>query len=175
MSLAVTLARPYAAAVFSVARQNDQLQQWSDALSQSALIAADPFIASLMKDPRLTSDQVIALVKPEPTERGYLRFLQVTHEAGRLILLPEIAQLFEHMRARLAHIVQAKIISATPLSPNDLDKMVASLTAHYGAKVQATTAVDPSLIGGAVIIVDDVVIDGSLKGKLSHLQGQLQH
>ena len=64
--------------------------------------------------------------------------------------------------------------SAAPLPPAELDTIKAALRKRFdGREVEVETAVDDSLIGGAVIVAGDVVIDGSLKGKLDRLQSAL--
>ena len=91
----------------------------------------------------------------------------------RLALLPEIAGLFEELRAEAERVVKARVTSATALGDGELEGIKAALKKRFGRDVQVETAVDASLIGGAVIDAGDVVIDGSLKGKLSRLQGAL--
>ena len=63
--------------------------------------------------------------------------------------------------------------AASALSGDELEKIKAALRKRFGRDVEVTTAVDASLIGGAVIDAGNVVIDGSLKGKLSRLQTAL--
>jgi len=70
-------------------------------------------------------------------------------------------------------VVKAKVTSANDLPAAELDAIKAALTKRFGRQVDIETAVDASLIGGAVIDARDVVIDGSLKGKLARLQTAL--
>ena len=69
--------------------------------------------------------------------------------------------------------VKAKLTSATALPAAELDTIKAALRKRFGREVELETAVDEALIGGAVIAAGDVVIDGSLRGKLARLQGAL--
>jgi F-type H+-transporting ATPase subunit delta len=59
--------------------------------------------------------------------------------------------------------------------PPRCSRRKAALKKRFGREVEVETAVDESLIGGAVIDAGDVVIDGSLKGKLGRLQAALAH
>ena len=94
-------------------------------------------------------------------------------DAGRLPLLAEITGLFEQLRADEQRVVRATVTSATGLAAGELDKIRDALRRRFGRDVELQQAVDASLIGGAVIDTGEMVIDGSLKGKLARLQTAL--
>lgn len=175
MSQALTLARPYARAAFAIARDEGKFAPWSDALAFSAHVAADPRVSALLSNPQLSRGDAVALLSPEATSETYGRFLNVLADARRLQQLPEISGLYEQLRAEAEHVVKATVTSAAELSGDELEKIKAALRKRFGRDVEVSTAVDASLIGGAVIDAGDVVIDGSLKGKLSRLQTALAH
>lgn len=175
MSQALTLARPYARAAFAIAREEGKFAPWSDALAFSARVAADPRVSALLSNPQLSRGDAVALLIPDATSETYGRFLALLAEGRRLQQLPEISGLFEQLRAEAEHVVKATVTSAAELSGEELDKIKAALRKRFGRDVEVSTAVDASLIGGAVIDAGDVVIDGSLKGKLSRLQTALAH
>ena len=103
------------------------------------------------------------------------RFIGLLADNHRLVLLPEIAGLFEQLRAEAEQIVKARVSAASELRAAELESIRAGLKRRFGREVEIETAVDPSLIGGAVIDAGDVVIDGSLRGKLDRLQSALAH
>jgi len=173
MSQALTLARPYARAAFATARDESAFAPWSDALAFSAHVAADPRVAALLANPELGRDEAVALLAPEQRSETFSRFLALLAEGRRLVLLPEIAGMYEQLRAEAEHVVKATVTSANALSADELDAIKAALRKRFGREVDVSTAVDASLIGGAVIDAGDVVIDGSLKGKLARLQTAL--
>ena len=175
MSQALTLARPYARAAFAIAREEGKFAPWSDALAFSARVAADPRVSALLSNPQLSRGDAVALLTPDATSETYGRFLALLAEGRRLQQLPEISGLFEQLRAEAERVVKATVTSAAELSGEELDKIKAALRKRFGRDVEVSTAVDASLIGGAVIDAGDVVIDGSLKGKLSRLQTALAH
>jgi F-type H+-transporting ATPase subunit delta len=175
MSQALTLARPYARAAFATARDEGTFAPWSDALAFSAHVAADPRVSALLSNPQLSRGDAVALLTPDATSESYGRFLTLLAEGRRLQQLPEISGLFEQLRAEAEHVVKATVTSATELAGDELEKIKAALRKRFGRDVEVSTAVDASLIGGAVIDAGDVVIDGSLKGKLSRLQTALAH
>ncbi len=176
MSSALTLARPYARAAFALARDNDQLLQWSMRLGFSAQIALDSRVQALLNHPKLEAEEAVALLLPPGApDPLFSQFLAVLTDNGRLSLLPEIAALYAQQRAEAEHVVKATITSATALDALELAKLHDALKRRFGQEVEIATAVDPELIGGAVIDAGDVVIDGSLRNKLARLESALAH
>ena len=173
MSQALTLARPYARAAFAIARDGGKFAQWSDALAFAARLAADPQIAALLGNPKLTDEDAVVLLSPNDADQTVRDFLALLADNRRLALLPEIAGLYEEARAEAERIVKARVTSAAALPAGELDAIKVALKKRFGREVELETAVDESLIGGAVIDAGDVVIDGSLRGKLSRLQTAL--
>ena len=173
MSQALTLARPYARAAFAIARDETAFADWSQALGLAARIAGDPQVAMLLGDPRLSDGGAVTLLSPRDANPSFARFLGLLADNGRLALLPEIAGLYEELRAEAERVVKATVTSAAALPAGELDKITQALRKRFGREVEVQTAIDESLIGGAVIDAGDVVIDGSLKGKLERLQAAL--
>lgn len=182
MTQALTLARPYARAAYAIARDAGATQSWSDALAFSAHAAADPRVQSLLGHPQLDRGDAVALLSPPAANAGaadlfgndlFANFLALLADNRRLQLLPDIAALFEALRAEAERIVKARITSATTLPAAEIESIKIALKRRFGREVELETAIDESLIGGAVIAAGDVVIDGSLKGKLSRLQSAL--
>ena len=175
MSQALTLARPYARAAFSLARDAGTLPAWSDALAFAARVAADPQVAALLGNPKLTRDDASTLLAPIGVNELFGNFLGLLFENRRLPLLPEIAGLYDELRFDAERVVKARVTSAVALPATELETIKAALSRRFGRDVEVETAVDADLIGGAVIAAGDVVIDGSLKGKLGRLETALSH
>jgi len=173
MSQALTLARPYARAAFAIARDGGRYAEWSNALGFAARVAADPQVASLLGNPKLTHADAVTLLSPDAADESFGRFLALLADNRRLPLLPEIAGLYDELRNEAERVVKAKVTSATALPAAELETIRAALKQRFGREVEVEAAVDESLIGGAVIDAGDVVIDGSLKGKLGRLQAAL--
>jgi F-type H+-transporting ATPase subunit delta len=100
MAQAVTLARPYARAAFEVAQDAGTQDAWSQALAFAAVIAADPQVAALAGDPRVTDAQLVALHLPSgmAADAPFAQFLDEMAEQRRLALLPEVAALYAAFR-----------------------------------------------------------------------------
>ncbi|HMB56138.1 MAG TPA: F0F1 ATP synthase subunit delta [Arenimonas sp.] len=173
MSQALTLARPYARAVFSLAREQGRLSQFSQQLDFAAIAVSQPAVQAVLGDPRVASGDLIDVLLPTDADAGFRQFLVVLGENRRLPLLPEIAGLFGQLRAEAEKVVKATVTSATALDAAEIAKLHESLKKRFGSDVEISTAVDANLIGGAVIAAGDVVIDGSLRTKLARLGAAL--
>ena len=173
MSSAATLARPYARAAFLVARDQQALPAWSAALAFAAQAASTPAVASLFGHPRVQAQELVELLAAPSSSEDQLRFLNVLAENGRLPLLVEIRAQFEALRAEAERVVPVQVRSAAALSEAEVDALKASLKKRFGAEVSLSLEVDADLLGGAVISAGDVVIDGSVRGKLKRMERAL--
>jgi F-type H+-transporting ATPase subunit delta len=176
MSHALTLARPYARAAFGLAREHGRLAPWSNLLGFAASIAADARVQGLLGHPKLSLDDVLGLLLPSgEIDPNFRQFVVVLADNRRLALLPDIAAQYEALRAEAEKIVNVTVTSATPMGAGEVESLTAALKRRFGGEIALTQAVDPELIGGAVIDAGDVVIDGSLRGKLARLSAALAH
>ena len=177
MSELSTLARPYAEAVFRLAQDEKDLAGWSSRLQSLALIVSDAQVARLIADPAVAADRVAGLIVEvaggDLGERGS-NFVKVLAENDRLSLLPEIGVQFETLKADAEGTLEATITSAQELTQAQIDELVAGLKAKFNRAVTVQVAVDPELIGGAVVAIGDQVIDGSVKGRLQRMAFALQ-
>ena len=175
MSQSLTIARPYARAVFSLAREQGRLSQFSQQLGFTAIAVNQPAVQAVLGDPRVPAHSLIDVLLPPDADASFRQFLEVLTDNRRLPLLPEIAGLFDELRADAEKVVKATITSAQPLAAAELAQLHNSLKKRFGREVEISVAVDSSLIGGAVIDAGDVVIDGSLRTKLARLGAALAH
>jgi len=167
-----TLARPYAEAVFRLARERQALAGWSAMLGLAAAIVRDPQMSRLIDNPRVPRERFVDFfldVCGKKLDKDGANFIRLLTENRRIQLLPEIAALFETLRAEAEARVDAEVISATAVSADQLKTIAAALTQRLGRDVNLATRLDPSLVGGIVIRAGDLVIDGSVRGKLQAL------
>jgi F-type H+-transporting ATPase subunit delta len=94
-------------------------------------------------------------------------------ENRRVAVLPEIAEHFDALKAKVENSVDAVVTSASPLSAEQMQEITTALAERLGRDVKLTTEIDENLIGGAVIRAGDVVIDGSLRARLEGLANAL--
>ena len=176
MSNALTLARPYARAAFALARQHDRLAGWSRLLQFAAIAAADPRVHAVLVHPQASREDAVALLLPPgESDPNFAGFLSVLAENRRLPLLPEVAAMFEDLKAEAERVVRATVTTAQAVDAGELERIREALKRRFGCEVDLSTAIDPALIGGAVIDAGELVIDGSVRGKLERLGGALAH
>jgi F-type H+-transporting ATPase subunit delta len=173
-----TIARPYAQAVFELAKEQGRLQQWSEMLQLAAMVVADANVKSLIGNPRVDKQQLMDLILGvcgDGLDDNARNFLAVLAENGRLSLLPIMSELYEAYRAEEEKVVQAELISAFPVNEEQQQKIAAALKARLGREVSLNCKTDQSLLGGAIIRAGDMVIDGSVTGHLNSFANALSH
>lgn len=171
-----TTARPYAEAVFELARARNQYARWSEALATLQAVVADPQVAALARDPRLPRERLVALlldVLGEQLDKEGRNFVHLLVDYRRLSLVPEIRELYESMRAEAEGRVAVDVRTAFPLEAKQQDMLLAALKRRFRREVDLAVTVDPTLIGGLEIRAGDLVIDGSVRGRLAALAAQL--
>lgn len=177
MAELTTLARPYAKAAFEYAQAHQQLANWSAMLGLAAAVSQDDTMQRVLKAPRLTSTEkatTFVEVCGDKFDAQVRNFLSIVSENNRMELLPEIADMFELYKAEQEQSVDVDVTSAFALNDEQQDKLAKVLSARLGREVRLHAAEDASLIGGVVIRAGDLVIDGSVRGKLAKLAEALK-
>jgi F-type H+-transporting ATPase subunit delta len=172
----ITAARPYARAAYRYAKEHDAVEAWSDMLAFMAAVVRDPQVRAMLDSPALTAERRAELLErlcADHVAPGGANFVRLLAEYRRLGIVPEIARLFEQLRADDEGVVQAEVVSAKRPRKADVERITAALRRHLGREVRVTTRVDGSLIGGAVVRAGDLVIDGSVRGRLKQLASAL--
>jgi F-type H+-transporting ATPase subunit delta len=178
MAESLTIARPYAQAAFLFADQHHTLKDWSEMLELLAVIAADPAMAAMIDNPQLTEKQVADLfisIGGERLNEKCQNFIRLLAENRRLSLLPEIAAQFEIQRREAEQTVMAELVTAYPASESQKASVIAALKKRLDREIELDCSTDSSLLGGAIIRAGDLVIDGSVRGKLERLGSALTH
>jgi len=173
---AITIARPYAEAVFARAQETGRLAEWGDTLEFLAAVVADPRARAFLVNPAVDQQQRVELMLEVAGERlddEGRNLVRLLAENGRLVLLPEIARLYQEMRNEQEGQLDVRVSTACALDP-ELEKALGeALERKLGRKVRLSTEEDPGLIGGVKIRAGDLVIDGSVAGQLARLANEL--
>lgn len=166
-----TLARPYAKAAFEAAKAASALSNWSESLATLAAVSLDEKVQDALADPAaLANENVDVLVSIAPEAGEVVKnLLTALADQKRLALLPNVYEQFEKFRADEEQSVVVTVTSAYALSAKQEDGLKEKLKSKLGRDVQLVTELDESLIGGAIIRTDNMVIDGSVTGKLTKL------
>jgi F-type H+-transporting ATPase subunit delta len=177
MAELATIARPYAEAAFEIARDGNALPQWSDMLRFAATIVDDRRVAAALDNPRLDAGAKESLLLSIGGDRftGEGRnFVRLLVEGERVMLLPQIAAMFETLKNDAEATAKATIESAFELSDAQVAELRSALERRFGKKIDTTVTINPDLIGGARITVGDAVLDGSVEAKLAAMHAQLR-
>ncbi len=167
-----TLARPYAKAAFEFARDKDALAAWSEQLSTLANVTADDAMEAVLGSPAMTAAQqteTLNEVCGEALGAEVRNFVAILADNKRLTLLPEIYTLYEQHKANQEKSVDVNVVSAFDLDDAIKDKLAEVLSKKLEREVKVTTSTDKSLLGGVLIRAGDLVIDGSVRGRLNKL------
>lgn len=176
MSELSSLARPYAKAVFELARDAGGYEQWSDQLEFLAAVAADEAMVELIGSPAISEQQLTEIVldvaKDRLDEQGQNLVRLLVHN-DRLSAMADIFDQFQVLRDEAEQVIEAQLITASEVDDDQKQKIESALTTRLGKKIKLETSVDESLIGGAVVRAGDWVVDGSVKAQLQDLVGAI--
>ncbi len=172
------VATRYARALFELATEkklSDGLGAELEALAD--VYAGSPELRQTLENPvfRLSERRaVLEKLLPRLAPSGQLRgFALLLLERGRIGTLPAIARAYRLMGDEAAGRVRAVVTSARPLDPATQAAVQRALEKRVGKKVLISATVDPSLIGGIVARVGDLVFDGSLRSRLDTLRARV--
>jgi len=177
MAELTTIARPYAEAAFSIARDQNALPVWSQMLKLASSVVGDARVADALDNPKLDAaakESLLLSICGDGLNAEGRNFVRLLVEADRIALMPAIASLFQALKDEADGVAKATIESAFELSPEDLADLTIALERRFKRKVEATVVVNPELIGGARITVGDNVIDGTVQERLRAMTVQLR-
>jgi F-type H+-transporting ATPase subunit delta len=177
MAEQITVARPYAEAVFALAREQNALPVWAEMLRTASNVASDERVRAALDNPRLSAaakESLFLSICGAVLNTDAKSFVRVLLEAGRFGLLPDIRELFETLKDTADGVARAQISSAFPIDEKELTGLKSALERRFGKKIEATVNIDPQLIGGARIVVGDTVIDASVQGELQAMANHLR-
>jgi F-type H+-transporting ATPase subunit delta len=176
MAELATLARPYAKAVFEMARDAGRYQDWSAILTGLADAVRDPQVAAWIGHPALgrgqVADELIAAVGDRLDQQGR-NLLKLLAEYDRLKLAPAIAAEFEVLRAQAERRIDVEIATAAAVDESQKAMLIDAIKRKLGREVTVTWTLDASLLAGARIRAGDMVIDASVTGELDRLRHAL--
>jgi F-type H+-transporting ATPase subunit delta len=169
------LATRYATALFELASERKALDRVeADLRALDGLIVESEELARLIATPVVARDELGRAVDAIAAQAGLTEltrnFLGVLAQQRRLAALPQIVRAFEAMLAAQRGETTAEVTSATELAPEQLELLEKRIAAFAGKRVQLSTAIDPSLLGGVVVRVGSRMIDASLRSKLKQLE-----
>ena len=169
------LAGRYAVALFELAQEQDALDAVaSDLHALRDLLDGSADLARLIRSPVLSREEQARAVTAVGERAGFapltLQFLGLLAHKRRLFALPDVIEAYDAMLSEHRGEVGAEVVSAVPLSADQLESVERQLAAAAGQTVKLSTTVDPSLLGGLVVRVGSRMIDASIRTKLRQLE-----
>ena len=172
MAELATIARPYAEALYEVAKTQD-VKAWAQQLDALALVAGDAGLRQFADNPKVSAEQVfevIAAAVKLPLATGLQNFVREVVANGKLAALPAMVGQFHALANAAAGVADAQIFSAFPIDDAQLADVLGSLEKRFGRKLEAHVSLEPSLIGGIRVVVGDEVLDTSVKARLERMK-----
>ena len=165
-------ARRYAQAVFRIAVENDQLDEWADDLNVLAETAANEGAAALLDSPQIPQARKIEIVdqllgNPVGSLAKNLLALLATRSVTTVVV--SISNEYETLLNSLRGVERAEVTTAVELDDGQKDAIASILESIVGKQIQVSTYVEPGIIGGLIARVNDQVIDGSIRARLRNM------
>jgi len=175
-----TIARPYAHATFELALEQKQLDIWQYWLEQLSECVAQNSVKTLLAHPSVSSYELgetlldlAAKNSGKDVDAKVKNFVRLLAANRRLSALAVITELFKEYRAQHEKIMAVDVYSTEALDEAQQQKLITALSKRLDCQVELKRHIDKSLIGGILIKAGDMVIDGSIKGKLSRLMNTI--
>lgn len=173
-----TIARPYAEALFAALKDSASgLQSTAENLQLLSQLIEMEDVRQAVSDPRLDDaqrcDLVKGLLKGVTLDAHLSNFVELLVSNDRLLLMPEIAEQFLALKDKAEGIAQADIVSAFPMTHEQVTELVQLLEPKFNLKLKPHVTVDETLIGGVRVVVGDYVLDTSVQAQLSRMRDAL--
>lgn len=181
MSVYTTIARPYAKAVFEYAVEKNAVAEWGMFLQKAGLVVRDKRIQLLLQNPHIDMNARLNILRDlcrgsendanaNNSGNAQNNLLAVLAKFNRLLVIPDLAGLFNELVKQFHNTVDVTVTSAFNFSAEQQKQLQKALEIRLGKQVTIEIVEDKNLIGGAIIRAGDFVIDGSVLGKLKRLR-----
>ena len=171
-----TIARPYAVAIFKLAKEENKLSSWSNFLALLNGLVKDKELSAFLGDTKvldINREKTILKCVGDIDKKGE-NLIKLLIENKRLMVIPYIFSIYEELKASEEGSIEAQIIVAEKPDLKVLDSLIKRLEKKFNKKIDSKLVVDKSIIGGTRIVVGDTVIDASVKGQLDSLAYSLK-
>ncbi len=173
------LAKRYAKAIFTVGQEQKKYEEYNEVLQGVADLYADhPEVADALTNPLYPMDikekVMSGMIGSMGVDEIMGNFLNLLVQKKRAEILPEIAEAYKVMVDEEKNVSHGTVVSAVELNDALKKNVRTVLEKLTGKKVELTTSVDPSILGGIIAKVGDLVLDGSIKTQLAGLKDSIK-
>ena len=168
-------ARRYSQAVFEIALENNELEQWLSDLAMVVSVVEDAALKAFLENPKYHFDDKARLLSEglEGVNPLVLNLVFLLIARNRLEIIGDITEEYHRLLDSYHGIERAEVTSAVPLDDEDEQKLGEFLSKVAGKKVVLRSEVDPGLLGGIVARIGGKLLDGSTRSKLVALKKAL--
>ncbi|HET7418981.1 MAG TPA: F0F1 ATP synthase subunit delta [Candidatus Dormibacteraeota bacterium] len=173
--MATAAARRYARAVFELAREEREVEEWGRRLSRVRELFSDPKVAAVLSNPTIPTARREGLVttSPRPLDDEATNLARLLIESGRVAEAAGIEDEFERLADEAAGRVRATVTTAIELSADDRDRVARELSKRLDKQVRLNVVVDPRVVGGLKLQYGDRVVDATVANRLQQLRRRL--
>jgi len=173
----VAVARVYAQALFDAAREAGAVERVGRELGDFvAALAASAPLRHVLRDPQVDAGAKRRVVAELTRDAHPLlgSTLQLMLQKGRAAAVPGVGEHYAGLAAREAAILNVEVTAAVTLTAASRERLAEKVGAATGRRVELAERVDPAVIGGLVLRVGDVIVDGSVRARINQLRRRLQ-
>lgn len=169
--------RRYAEALFQLAKERNAVASWNQQLVQAAQLLSDDRVAVQLSNPEIDPAQVRAalsqLLAPDVGPE-VLNLLMILVRHQRLHTLKRVAEIYQELIEREKNVRTAIVRTALPLTSEEITRLQEKLMERtHASSVNLEQEIDPSMVGGLIVRVGDLLIDGSINTRLAELREAL--
>jgi len=173
------IAKRYAKALLDVGKEDGNYERYGSELKEFAKICSDnPEFFNILSSPVFSLEERMKILDDVLAKAGFSEvinnFLRILMERKRINRVLEIAEYYSFLLDEFLGIARAKIITAKPIKKKTMEKLIAALEKFTSKKVEAETEIDESIIGGVVVKIGNLILDGSIVAQLEGLKESLK-
>ena len=172
MTEAVTIARPYAVAVYRLAKEQGAVDRWFEVLRFLSLVVSDPDFQTVSSNPKISVEGKVNFIKQLGLERldeQATNLIRLLGENRRIDLLPQISEIFESLKDQDNAVVEAELTFSAQPDAQLVGELLNQLASRFRKKIESKIVIDPHIIGGVKIVIGDTVIDASVRARLQEM------
>ena len=166
----------YAIALFSLKKEKDTLVESQKEVKELIRIIKDnPEYPLLLSSSNLKKEDRVALVEKAfaSIDEDIKNFIKIVVENGRGNYLLDIFQDFSSLVNEYRNIKEGLLYSSEPLNEEQIKKITSSISSVEGCPIELKNVIDPNLIGGVKVVINDHIYDGSIKHHLEQMKNAL--
>jgi F-type H+-transporting ATPase subunit delta len=171
------VARKYAHALFLSTKEKNLIdeayRQFGDL---KVFLAQDSSLLNFLNAPHILEEDKKSVVRDVFSGRLeplFIEFLLVLIEKNRIAYLPQVIDVFNHLVEEEKGIERVKVVTATQLDDSQKKRLAEKLAQKTGLQIILEERVDPSILGGMIVMMNNEIVDGSVRHGLQLLSEQL--